>query len=260
MSYSYTALVSYFDSDDRLVNLTQAATVTAYNALTGDIIPGATITNIRVGVYRVAVTYATLTDVLFVVVPHLDDQADHPDVPLMQEKVYHVADDMPASVWAYTTRTLTSFGTLIADIWGYATRTLTQSATSVIAAVSGSSITDIRGNTWSIELPGLTLDPHLIQFVIKRQNRDADKRALLMINTATGLLYVNGEVASNPAKASLSYVDTTLTITVKADITAQLPVGSWYYGIQSIATNGTVAEIYGGVFVVTADIVRGVSG
>ncbi len=29
-----------------------------------------------------------------------------------------------ADVWAYETRTLTSFGTLVADVWGYATRTL----------------------------------------------------------------------------------------------------------------------------------------
>lgn len=29
------------------------------------------------------------------------------------------------SVWAYGTRTLTSFGTLVADIWSYVTRTLT---------------------------------------------------------------------------------------------------------------------------------------
>jgi hypothetical protein len=100
MSYSYTALVSYFDSDDRLVNLTQSPTVTAYNALTGDTIASATITNIRVGVYRVAVTSATLTDVLFSVVPHVDDQANHPDVAVMQEKVYHVADDIVTDISA----------------------------------------------------------------------------------------------------------------------------------------------------------------
>lgn len=33
--------------------------------------------------------------------------------------------DVATAVWGHATRTLTSFGTLIADIWGYATRTLT---------------------------------------------------------------------------------------------------------------------------------------
>ena len=96
MAYTYTALVSYFGATDRLVNLTEAATVTAYNALTGDTITGATITNVRVGVYRVAVTSATLTDVLFSAVPAVADQAAYPDVAVMQEKVYHVADDISA--------------------------------------------------------------------------------------------------------------------------------------------------------------------
>ena len=100
MSYSYSAGVSYFDTDDRLVNLTAAATVTAYNFLTGAEITGATITNVRVGVYRVAVTSATLTDVLFSVVPHVDDQAAYPDVAVMQEKVYHVADDIVVDIAA----------------------------------------------------------------------------------------------------------------------------------------------------------------
>jgi hypothetical protein len=34
-------------------------------------------------------------------------------------------DSIAAKVWAYTTRTLTSFGNLVSDIWSYATRSLT---------------------------------------------------------------------------------------------------------------------------------------
>ena len=35
------------------------------------------------------------------------------------------ATQLSTSVWAYGSRTLTSFGTLVADIWSYVTRTLT---------------------------------------------------------------------------------------------------------------------------------------
>jgi len=66
---------------------------------------------------------------------------------------------------------------------------------------------------------------------------------------------VAATVAQN-AKASLTYASTTLTIAVDPDITAELPVGSWRYGIQSVTAAGVVVEGYSGTFVVTADAVR----
>jgi hypothetical protein len=49
---------------------------------------------------------------------------------------------------------------------------------------------------------------------------------------------------------------TTLTVTVDASITAQLPTGNHHYGIQSVTAAGVVAESYGGTFTITADTVR----
>jgi hypothetical protein len=46
-------------------------------------------------------------------------------------------DSLPAAIWASATRTLTSFGTLIADIWTYVTRTLTPSTVSVWSQIVG---------------------------------------------------------------------------------------------------------------------------
>lgn len=95
MSYVYSAGVAYYDANKRFVNLTEAPTLTAHNLLTGAALAGAiTITNIATGRYRVQVTDATLTDVIFGVVPAVADQAAYPDVAVMQEKVYHVADDI----------------------------------------------------------------------------------------------------------------------------------------------------------------------
>jgi hypothetical protein len=128
-------------------------------------------------------------------------------------------------------------------------------ATSITAAVSGSSITDIRGDTWVIDVTNLTLDSNQIQFAIKRRASDSDDNALLLIDKTTGLLRLNG-AAGTASDGTLAYAGTTLTITVKAGATAQLPVGGFVYGIQSITAAGAVSEPYGGLFVISADAVR----
>jgi hypothetical protein len=141
------------------------------------------------------------------------------------------------------------------EVWSSTDRTLTQSATSVTSSVSGSEITDVRGDSWSIDVTGLTLDANKQQFSIKRYSSDADTAALLLVDSATGLLYLNG-AAGTAGDGSLVYAGTTLTITVKASATAQLPTGTFHYGIQSVSAAGSVNEAYGGDFVIQDDYVR----
>ena len=143
------------------------------------------------------------------------------------------------------------------DVWTYGSRTLTQSASSIISAVTGDSITDIRGSSWGIEVEDLTLDANKQQFTIKKSRDDADASALLMIDD-TGLVYLNG-AAGTSGDGSLSYTGTTLTITVKASATAQLPKGTYVYNIQYVTAAGVVEEPYGGKFVITPDGVRAVT-
>lgn len=52
-------------------------------------------------------------------------------------------DDMPQNIWEYTTRTLTSFGTLITSIWTYATRKLTSALTDEAIPKDMARITEI---------------------------------------------------------------------------------------------------------------------
>ena len=268
MSYIYTAVIQYQDSNGRFVNLTAAATVTAYD-LAGNSIANPTITNLVTGVYKVSVTQADLEDVVFRVVPHVDDQANFDDVAVMQEKVYHVADDILVDTGTTIPATIATVDTVVDAVKVKTdqltfTQTnkvdayLTQTAAQITAAVSGSSITDIRGNTWDIDVASLTLDSNKIQFTIKRELGDTDAESLLLVDTTTGLLYINGVAATlaQNADASLSYTGTTLTIAVDASITALLPIGSWRYGIQSVTAAGVVSEPYGGTFVITADAVR----
>jgi len=268
MAYTYTAIIQYQDSDGRFANLTNTATITAYD-LAGNSISSPSLTNIATGVYKCEVTQNDLEDVIFRVVPHADDQADFADVCVMQDKITHVLDDADGkidTIDGIVDDILVDTGTTIPaeiedvdeDVWTYSSRTLTQSATSITSAVSGDSITDIRGNSWSIDVEDLTLDNNLIQFSIKYLKSEEDSKAILMIDTTTGLLYLNG-AAGTAGDGSLSYVGTTLTITVKASATAQLPCGNYYYGIQSISAANTVAESYGGLFVITEDVVRATS-
>jgi len=131
-------------------------------------------------------------------------------------------------------------------------------ATNVTTAVSSGSITDIRGSSWSIPITDLTLDTNKQQFVIKRNVQDADTAALLFVDSATGLIYING-AAGTAGDATLVYAGTTLTLTVKPGATAQLPVGTFHYGIQSVTAAGAVEEPYGGIFTISGDYVRAIT-
>jgi len=131
-------------------------------------------------------------------------------------------------------------------------------ATNVTTAVSNGSITDIRGSSWSIPITDLTLDANKQQFVIKRNVQDADTAALLFVDSTTGLIYLNG-VAGTASDATLVYAGTTLTLTVKPGATAQLPVGTFHYGIQYVTAAGAVEEPYGGIFTISGDYVRAIT-
>ena len=143
-------------------------------------------------------------------------------------------------------------------------------ATEVIGFVQSGIIQQIRGSSWEIEIESLTLDPNLIQFAITKplvrsaildkvppfNPAQPDAAAILLIDTDTGLLRLNGKQALDPALGGLAYVGTTLTITLAAEITAQLAPGVYNYGIQSINAGGIVSEPYMGRFTVLEDVVR----
>lgn len=143
------------------------------------------------------------------------------------------------------------------DIWSSSIRTLTQSPAEIVATVLGADITQIRGDSWAVQLTGVELES-IQQLAIKHSAKQSDSAALLFVDSVNGLTVLNGvaQDGEDSSKASLTYDGTILTLTVDASITAQLPVGSLQYGIQSISNNRIVSEPYGGTFRVLADIVR----
>ena len=143
------------------------------------------------------------------------------------------------------------------DIWSSSIRTLTQSPAEIVATVLGADITQIRGDSWAVQLTGVELGS-IQQLAIKHSAKQSDSAALLFVDSVNGLTVLNGvaQDGEDSSKASLTYDGTILTLTVDASITAQLPAGSLQYGVQSISNNGIVSEPYGGTFRVLADIVR----
>ena len=132
-------------------------------------------------------------------------------------------------------------------------------AANISASVTAGAITQNRGDSWSIPIPDLTLDSNLIQFAVKRDENYTDAQAFLFIDTDTGLITVNGAAADDATDGSLAYVGTTLTVTVKPDVTKLMSAGTWRYFIQSITGGGAVSEVYGGTFTIRADGVWAVS-
>lgn len=152
--------------------------------------------------------------------------------------------------------------TATVDTSGLATEATQQSILSMLSSdplpvridgIVGSTITATRGNDWFIAIEGLTLDGK-IQLAIKRNDNQPDDRSALFVDSATGLITLNGKPATDPTLASLTFSGGILTLSVDASVTAQLSAVSYRYGIQSVG--GTVSEKYGGEFVVNADVVR----
>jgi hypothetical protein len=183
------------------------------------------------------------------------------------------------AVWAATTRTLSSFGTLVTDItaaltasatylaataaavWAYATRTLTQSAASVTSTVQGTTLTAIRGDTFTAALTGLgnISTRSKLWFTVKVNDEDVDTAALIQIEETAGLLYLNGAAALTAANGSImvsNAITGALTITLKPAETDDLHQCTAKYDVQMLTSVGMVTTLTSGIFDVVLDQTR----
>ena len=180
--------------------------------------------------------------------------------------------DVATAVWAAGTRTLTSFGTLVADaaaaVWAYATRTLTASAASTIATVSGSDITIVRGDTLSVSLTGLgALTGYTsLWFTVKDALVDLDSNSIIQIKlNATGLndglLYFNKVAAVDELQGSIVIDDDAagdITITLDETLTDDLKApNSLIYDVQ-VLNGGNVTTLTLANCTVAADITKSI--
>jgi hypothetical protein len=176
------------------------------------------------------------------------------------------AASIATAVWAAGTRTLTGFGTLVADIWAYATRTLTQSAASVAAALSGSDITILRGDTVSVTLTGLgnISARTALYFTVKENvNGGADSDARIQVTESGGLVVLNGSASgltASDASVTVTNANTgALTLLLKPNLTKQLAAQeNLRYDIQMVTATG-VTTLTEGDCAIAADVTRAVS-
>jgi hypothetical protein len=146
-------------------------------------------------------------------------------------------------------RTLTSFGTLVADItaaisailcnvWACARRTLTMPITQVKSMLLGTKLEILRGDTFDQDFTGLgdLTTATELWFTVKKQLSDADAVAEIQISLTGGLLAIAGGVATIPANGSITITDLAagnITVELAAIETAKLDVDfTGYWDIQ----------------------------
>lgn len=104
--------------------------------------------------------------------------------------------------WQRTERTLTSFGTLVANmasaVWNVARRTLTMSAAELRDVLTGGAWTLTRGTTWlidvtlDVDLSGMGVGDQLVWTLKEKPEKDPDTAAVMQVTLAAGLVRLNG--------------------------------------------------------------------
>lgn len=149
------------------------------------------------------------------------------------------------------------------DPWAAPVRTLTMSAASIAAMVAGSSITVLRGDTWSISLTSLgnISARSKLWFTLKRNFHEEDSGAVVQIEETLGLARLNG-ADGTASHGALSVTDETsgaLTITLKPAATSQLQPASLRYDIQMLTTTGAVQTLTEGTLIILADVTKAIA-
>jgi len=112
---------------------------------------------------------------------------------------------VPAAVWGYATRTLSSFGTLVEDIWGYVTRTLSTFGFTV-ATNSDANVTAIKAKTDLIPAspaPANEYDVRMAAIQADLDNTAQYKADVSGLATAANLATVDGKADAIKLKTDL---------------------------------------------------------
>ena len=156
-----------------------------------------------------------------------------------------------ADIWSYGTRTLTSFATLVADIWSYTSRTLTQTAAQITAALSGSTLTLTNRVTFDAIITGLTIPATWTEiYLTAKENEDyPDARSILQIRKSNpgvgtdGIQYImrseGNAVTRVYGSLTVNQPSGTITIAVRDDADFSNAPKSTVYDIKCIKTDGS---------------------
>jgi hypothetical protein len=136
--------------------------------------------------------------------------------------------------------------------WSVSTRTLTSSSTAPGTGLTAQVWTVYRGDTLSRTFSTIAADGTITkcQLTVKSHIKQDDSSAALAIDSATGLLYLNGE---DPGGLTATFVYTTGVLTVPADVMSELGPDDYVYDVQVWRT-AVVSTIEAGTFRVTEDV------
>ena len=149
------------------------------------------------------------------------------------------------------------------SVWAYATRTLTQSAAAILAAVTGSDVNILRGDTLSASITGLgnISTRTKLWFTVKRERQLTDAQSIIQVEETDGMLYLNGSLVVSlgltAAAGSITVTDAVagdITIAISAAAAALLQPQACYYDIQMLTAAGTVTTLTVGKVDVNADV------
>jgi len=182
-------------------------------------------------------------------------------------RLYVAADTTPYSYFAmahYTGATVLDtdyvMGTLDAAssyaVWTYTTRTLTSASTAPGTGLTAGVWTVYRGDNLDRTFADIAADATItkVQLTVKTSNTLSDSDAILAIDSASGLLYLNGE---DPGSLTATF-STAGVLAVPAATMAELETQRYDYDVQ-VWRSGAVETIEIGKFTVKADITKTVT-
>ncbi len=149
---------------------------------------------------------------------------------------------IPTAVWANTTRSLTTFGTLVSDIWSNGTRTLT----------SGAGIT--ASDVWTYATRNLTsgtLDSGTLALQSDVTTASSSLSAVINANTNSQVSSAVSSINANTNTASSSIAAVVQTNTDASILNASTSIGSvitslpanvWSYSTRTLSSFGTLVS------------------
>jgi len=127
----------------------------------------------------------------------------------------------------------------------------------ITEAVENCGLTITKGDTWIQDIDGLgDLSTKRITFALKADRRDADSAAIVFIDEADGLTYLNGAVAGTPGDGAIEILDESagdIRIRLESAATKLIPTGKYVDAVKAIKdnadftlrNNGTTTVVYG---------------
>ena len=133
----------------------------------------------------------------------------------------------------------------------------------IIAAQDSSAFYITSGDTWTQDVDALgNIVGKTLVFTIKRNARDADTAALVLINSTDGLTRLAGAAASNSAWGSLTVLDDTLgniRLTLESDATLLLKSGTYADGIKALEDGDDMTLRQRGKTIISVGVINDIS-